>query len=137
MKYGDLIQFEPIESVVQLREAEAEDDARSLVDTFVISDRMAEQLTSLVIPQLQFEAPADNRGLLVASGFVAGGALAGVADALLKYVSQEWGGLSETALHVDYGVHGETLSNWMGLVAFFVLLGFVYWNSCRAKAEDE
>ncbi len=72
MKYAELIQFEPIESVVQLREADAEKDARSLVETFVISDRMAEQLTSLVIPQLQFDASADNRGLLVVGNYGTG-----------------------------------------------------------------
>jgi len=41
MKYSDLIQFEPIETVVQLREADTAADARRLVETFVISDRMA------------------------------------------------------------------------------------------------
>ena len=30
MKYSELIQFEPIESVVQLREAESASDARQL-----------------------------------------------------------------------------------------------------------
>jgi len=78
-----------------------------------------------------------NRGLLVASGFVAGGALAGVVDALVKYVSQEWGGLSESALYLDYGANGETIKNWVGLAAFFVLLVFVYRASCRAKEADE
>jgi len=47
MKYSDLIQFEPIETVVQLREADTEADARRLVETFVISDRMAELLGDL------------------------------------------------------------------------------------------
>jgi hypothetical protein len=37
MKYGDLIQFEPIESVVQLRSADAADAARQLVEKYVIS----------------------------------------------------------------------------------------------------
>ena len=55
MKYGDLIQFEPIESVVQLRDADEAAAARQLVDTYVISDEMAEKLINLVIPQLQFD----------------------------------------------------------------------------------
>jgi hypothetical protein len=41
MKYSDLIKFEPIETVVQLREADSATDARRLVETFVISDRIA------------------------------------------------------------------------------------------------
>ena len=65
MKFGDLIQFDPIESVVQLRDADEIDAARQLVKTYVISEEMAEKLTSLVIPQLQFDQPTDNKGLLV------------------------------------------------------------------------
>jgi hypothetical protein len=38
MKYSDLIQFEPIESVVQLRDADETTTARQLVKTYVISE---------------------------------------------------------------------------------------------------
>lgn len=72
MKYSDLIQFEPIETVVQLREADTAADARRLVETFVISDRMAEMLGELVFPQLQFSKPADNKGLLVVGNYGTG-----------------------------------------------------------------
>ena len=48
MRYSDLIQFEPIESVVQLRDADAAADAKKLVETYVISERMADQLTGMV-----------------------------------------------------------------------------------------
>jgi hypothetical protein len=72
MKYGELIRFEPIESVVQLWEADVEGDARRLVETFVISDRMADQLASLVFPQLRFDQPADNKGLLVVGNYGTG-----------------------------------------------------------------
>ena len=72
MKYSDLIQFEPIESVVQLRDADEAATARQLVDTYVISDEMAEKLINLVIPQLQFDQPADNKGLLVVGNYGTG-----------------------------------------------------------------
>lgn len=72
MKYSEIIQFEPIETVVQLREADSEDDARRLVETFVISDRMAELLSDLVLPQLQFAKPADNKGMLVVGNYGTG-----------------------------------------------------------------
>jgi hypothetical protein len=49
MRYGDLIQFEPIETVVQLRNADQLEAAKQLVATYVISDEMAEKITSLVI----------------------------------------------------------------------------------------
>ncbi|RME58008.1 MAG: ATP-binding protein [Caldilineae bacterium] len=72
MKYRDLIQFEPIESVVELRAADETEAARQLVRTYVISDEMAERLTGLVIPQLQFDQPADNRGLLIVGNYGTG-----------------------------------------------------------------
>lgn len=72
MKYGDLIQFEPIESVVQLRDADEAAAARQLVETYVISDEMAEKLANLVIPQLQFDQPVDNKGLLVVGNYGTG-----------------------------------------------------------------
>ena len=72
MKYRDLIQFEPIESVVQLRDADEAAAARQLVETYVISEEMAEKLISLVIPQLQFDQPMDNKGLLVVGNYGTG-----------------------------------------------------------------
>lgn len=48
MKYGELIQFDPIESVVQLRKADNSSEAQQLVNTYVISDEMADRLTHLV-----------------------------------------------------------------------------------------
>ncbi len=69
MRYGDLIQFEPIESVVQLRDADEATAARQLVSTYFISEEMAERLTGLVIPLLQFDQPVDNKGLLVVGNY--------------------------------------------------------------------
>ena len=72
MKYGDLIQFEPIESVVQLRDADETAAARQLVHTYVISNEMAEKLVNLVVPQLQFDKPADSKGILVIGNYGTG-----------------------------------------------------------------
>jgi len=72
MKYSELIQFDPIETVVQLQEADSESEAKRLVETFVISDRMAEILSELVIPHLQFNTPADNKGMLVVGNYGTG-----------------------------------------------------------------
>jgi len=72
MKYRDLIQFDPIESIVQLREADDERQARDLIRTYVISNRMADQLVRLVIPQVQFDAPRDNKGLFVVGNYGTG-----------------------------------------------------------------
>lgn len=72
MKYGDLIQFEPIESVVQLRNADDPIAARQLVQTYVISNEMAERLVNLIFPQLQFDQTLDNKGLLVVGNYGTG-----------------------------------------------------------------
>lgn len=72
MKYEDLIQFEPIESVIQLRDADELATAEDLVRTYVISDEMAERLTGLVFPQLQFDRPMDNKGLLIVGNYGTG-----------------------------------------------------------------
>jgi len=50
MKYSELIEFQPIETIIQLRDANKSAAAKSLVTTYVISDQMAERLRSVVIP---------------------------------------------------------------------------------------
>ncbi|MGB9886924.1 MAG: DUF6079 family protein [Moorellales bacterium] len=65
MKCRDAIWFKPIESAVQLRDVNQEAEARCLIETYVISQEMAERLVCLIIPKLQFDRPADNRGILV------------------------------------------------------------------------
>lgn len=72
MKYGDLVKFDPIESVVQLRSADDTAAAASLVSTYVISDEMAERLSEIVLAQLQFDRAADNKGLLVVGNYGTG-----------------------------------------------------------------
>ena len=72
MRYEELIKFEPIETVVQLRDADEAEAARHLVNTYVISDEMADKLTALVFPQLQYDQPADHKGLLVVGNYGTG-----------------------------------------------------------------
>lgn len=72
MKYGDLIQFEPLESVLQLRDANDEQTAANMVRTYVVSDEMAERLIELVFPQLQFDEPLDNKGIMIVGNYGTG-----------------------------------------------------------------
>jgi len=88
MKYGDLIQFDPIETVIQLRDADKMSEARQLVSTYVISEEMAEKLTTIVFPQLQFEKPADNKGILVVGNYGTGKShLMSVISAIAEHAS--------------------------------------------------
>ena len=72
MKYSDLVNFEPIESVIQLQQADTPAAVRQLVQTFVVSKRMSEQLCDLVLPNLQFDSAADNKGILVVGNYGTG-----------------------------------------------------------------
>jgi len=77
LKYGDLIQFEPIETVIQLKSADKLDAAQQLVSTYVISEDMALRLADPEAPDavfrnLQFEIPADNKGLLIVGNYGTG-----------------------------------------------------------------
>lgn len=72
MKYGELFQFDPIETVIQLREADATEEAKRLVKTYVISDRMGEQIVDVVLPQLRYDVPQDNKGLLIVGNYGTG-----------------------------------------------------------------
>ena len=72
MKYSDLVDFEPVEDIIQLRLADEEKEARQMVKTYVVSDRLADQLTNLVIPQLQFGEVQDNKGVLVVGNYGTG-----------------------------------------------------------------
>ena len=72
MRYGDLIQFEPIESVIQLLDANRPDEGQKLVSTYVISDEMAERLAKVMIPQLSFDVAVDHKGVLVVGNYGTG-----------------------------------------------------------------
>ncbi len=72
MRYRDLIHFEPLESVIQLRSADDKQQAAHLVQTYVVSERMADQLANLVFPQLRIDRPHDNKGVLVVGNYGTG-----------------------------------------------------------------
>jgi putative OPT family oligopeptide transporter len=68
-----------------------------------------------------------ERGTLIASGFIAGGALMGVISALLKF-----GGLNLEANR--WLAHPG--SQWLGLVMFALLCTYLYQNALKAKTTD-
>jgi hypothetical protein len=72
LKYGDLVQFEQIESVIQLLDADRPDEAKKLVTTYVISEDMAERIAKLMIPQLSFDDSVDHKGVLIVGNYGTG-----------------------------------------------------------------
>ena len=86
MKYADLIQpAERLETVKQIRESGTLEAARRDVETFVISNRMAGQLADVIIPNLRYDQPGDQKGILTVATYGTGkthlmAVVAGVAE---------------------------------------------------------
>src|SRR5690625_5650693 len=70
--YKDLISFEPIESVIQLREANDKDRAIALLKSYVISEHMKDKLTEDIFENLQFERIVDHQGMLIVGNYGSG-----------------------------------------------------------------
>lgn len=67
-----------------------------------------------------------DKGVLIASGLIAGGAIIGVLSAILT-------ALDVGFMHKFKSPLGPEGANWLGLIAFVVLGAWAYWDSCRAK----
>ena len=72
MKYRDLVQFNPIESVIVLRSADDRKKAEELVRSYVMSDSMAELIQAKILSQLQLENVVDNKGVLLVGNYGTG-----------------------------------------------------------------
>ena len=99
-----------------------------------------------------------NRGILIASGLIAGAAIIEVLLNFLAIIDERlWGvativgGKEETIgkiMHwldisgrlIDGGTNPESLArftNWFGLIMFIALCVFVYWDCLRAKPDED
>ena len=72
MKYSELINFQPIESTIQLVESSKQEEAKKLVQTYVMSENMADNLKTPMIDQLQMDEVVDNKGVLVVGNYGTG-----------------------------------------------------------------
>lgn len=72
MKYADLINFNPIDSVIQLIDANNKDIATDLVKNYVMSDDMADKLKNNMLSQLRLEDVVDNKGVLLVGNYGTG-----------------------------------------------------------------
>lgn len=72
MKYSELISFNPIEDVIQLTTADNAEKARGYVQSYVMSDTMAENMKAAVIDQLQMDEVVDNHGVLIVGNYGTG-----------------------------------------------------------------
>lgn len=72
MKYSELLQFNPIEDVIQLTSANDSNKAIEYVKTYVMSDTMANNLKPTVLDQLQMDEVIDNKGVLIVGNYGTG-----------------------------------------------------------------
>jgi hypothetical protein len=98
-----------------------------------------------------------NKGILIASGLIAGGAILEVFVNFTAAIDDFWFSTKQIVggIEVDMGsimpfldVSGRLITggtdpvtlarfeNWLGLILFLLLCGFVLWDCCRAKPED-
>jgi len=88
-----------------------------LINEFVITRSKDEKLNNA----------RQEQGTLIASGFIAGGALMGVAAAILKFVG------------IDLFMGSWAESNgaqWLAIVMFLVLCAYMIWHTLKAKVEE-
>lgn len=73
MKYSDVVDIPaPLEEVKQVRDSATVDVARVDVETYVISDRMSAQLADVVLSNLRFDAPSNNKGIFIVGTYGTG-----------------------------------------------------------------
>jgi len=72
-----------------------------------------------------------QRGTLVASGFIAGGAIFGVFNALMKFIDQQIP-FKYSELYNEHWAE-STSGEITGLIMFIFLLGYALWETMRAK----
>jgi hypothetical protein len=77
-----------------------------------------------------------EKGTLIASGFIAGGALVGVFSALLRFIEDSTSSTIVPDLTKIAGPWLESWHNWMGLGAFVLLSLGLWWDAHREKAEE-
>lgn len=88
-----------------------------LINEFVITRSKDEKLNNA----------RQEQGTLIASGFIAGGALMGVLAAILKFVG------------LDFFMAEWAESNgaqWLAIVMFLALCGYMIWHTLKAKVEE-
>jgi putative OPT family oligopeptide transporter len=78
-----------------------------------------------------------EKGTLIASGFIAGGALVGVLAALLRFIEDSWKVSIVPDLVKIAGPWLEEWHNWLGLVMFLLLAAGLYCDAHREKAPED
>lgn len=71
-KYGELINFDPIDTVIQIRDADDSAKAVRLIETYVTSDDMAQMINDRILTQLSLDEVIDNKGVFLVGNYGTG-----------------------------------------------------------------
>ena len=72
MKYLELISFDPVESIIELKHADNADKAKELVQSYVMSDGMADSLDYGLLRHLQLDEIVNNKGVFIVGNYGTG-----------------------------------------------------------------
>lgn len=72
MRYSDLFTLNPIETVIKINEADKKNEAKRLVNTFVITQALGQQIEDVALPQLDFASSVEGKGIFVVGNYGTG-----------------------------------------------------------------
>ncbi|MCD4693615.1 MAG: oligopeptide transporter, OPT family, partial [Calditrichales bacterium] len=108
------------------------------LNTPILAGGIIAHLVSKSTSDKKLQSARKEKGTLIASGFIAGGAIMGVLAAAIVYIGQLLTGNTDWNIMVAIGTNHwveSTNGEILGFFMFAILLIYMYWDSKRAKVE--
>jgi len=100
------------------------------LNTPILFGALVAEYVRRTAPSEEARRARNNRGTLIASGLIAGGALAGVADGVISWIADLRG--ATVWSFSNFGSFG----NWLGMFLFCGLALYVIWDASQASEEE-
>ncbi len=108
------------------------------LNTPILAGGIIAHLVSKSTSDKKLQSARKEKGTLIASGFIAGGAIMGVLAAAIVYIGQLLTGNTDWNIMVAIGTNHwveSTNGEILGFFMFAILLIYMYWDSKRVKVE--
>jgi putative OPT family oligopeptide transporter len=108
------------------------------LNTPILAGGIIAHLVSKSTSDEKLQSARKEKGTLIASGFIAGGAIMGVLAAAIVYIGQLGTGNTDWNIMVAIGTEHwveSTNGEILGFFMFAILLIYMYWDSKRVKVE--
>jgi len=108
------------------------------LNTPILAGGIIAHLVSRSTSDEKLQAARKDKGTLIASGFIAGGAIMGVIAAAIVYVGQIMTGQSDWNMILGLGLEHWAESSSAEILGFFmfaILMAYMYYDSKKAKTE--